>query len=106
MPGSIPINGPAPPSNPGGDWLPAMALNGSPNKPALCTNYYEYQMDLGGGPPDTELRPRSIPLLRESFVPAARLAESFRLDWRIHAARLLRFSRPGRLQLSSARIAP
>ena len=64
-------------------WLPAMALDGSPNKPALCTNYYEYQMDIGGGPPEAELRPRSIPLLQESFVPAARLVESFRLDWRL-----------------------
>ena len=66
----------------GPDWLPAMALNGSPNKPALCTAYYEYQMDVGGGPDYCQLRPRSIPLLKESFVPVARLAESFRLDWR------------------------
>src|ERR1035437_861823 len=63
-------------------WLPAMPLNGSPNKPALGTNYYEYMLDLGGGPPDTQLRPRSIPLLRESFVPAAKLAETFWLEWR------------------------
>jgi hypothetical protein len=64
-------------------WLPAMPLNGSPNKPALGTNYYEYMLDLGGGPPDTQLRPRSIPLLRESFVPAAKLAETFWLEWRV-----------------------
>ena len=49
---------------PGGQWLSAMLLAGSPNKPALSTNYYEYTLDLGGGPPDAELRPRSIPLLR------------------------------------------
>ncbi len=65
------------------NWLPAMPLNGSPNKPALSTDYYEYMLDIGGGPPDTGLRPRSIPLLRESFVPAARLAETCRLDWRV-----------------------
>lgn len=64
-------------------WLPAMPLNGSPNKPALGTNYYEYMLDLGSGPPDTQLRPRSIPLLRESFVPAAKLAETFWLEWRV-----------------------
>ena len=63
-------------------WLPAMPLNGSPNKPALATDYYEYMLDLGGGPPDTQLRPRSIPLLREALVPAARLAEAFWFDWR------------------------
>jgi alpha-L-rhamnosidase len=68
---------------PGLEWLSAMALNGSPNKPALATTYYEYQMDLGGGVPNTELRERSIPMLKESLVPAARLVESFRLEWRL-----------------------
>jgi hypothetical protein len=64
-------------------WLSAMPLSGSPNKPALATNYNEYMLDLGDGPTDTQLRPRSIPLLDESFVPAAKLAESYWLDWRI-----------------------
>jgi hypothetical protein len=66
---------------PDGQWLPAMPLAGSPNKPALSTNYYEYTLDLGGGPPEAELRPRSIPMLRESLVPAARLTETLWLDW-------------------------
>jgi hypothetical protein len=64
-----------------GQWLSAMPLTGSPNKPALSTNYYEYTLDLGGGPPDSELRPRSIPMLRESLVPATRLTETFWLAW-------------------------
>jgi hypothetical protein len=63
-------------------WLSAMPLEGSPNKPALSANYDEYMLNMGGGPPDTQLRPRSIPLMRESFVPVAKLAESFLLDWR------------------------
>ncbi len=67
---------------PGPEWLPAMALSGSPNQPALCTNYYEYQLELSGGPEYSQLRPRSIPMLKESLVPVARLAESFRLEWR------------------------
>lgn len=65
-----------------GEWLDAMALDGSPNKPALSTTYYEYVNDFGAGPAAAELRPRSVPLLEESIVPAARLAESFRIDWR------------------------
>ena len=64
-------------------WLPAMPLDGSPNKPALSTNYDEYMMNMGGGPPDTQLGPRSIPLLQESIVPVARLAETCWMDWRI-----------------------
>src|ERR1035437_8592108 len=67
---------------PDAHWLPAMPMNGSPNKPALCTNYYEYMLDLGGRPPNTQLRPRNIPLMRESLVPAAKLAESCWLEWR------------------------
>jgi alpha-L-rhamnosidase len=64
-------------------WLPAMALGGSPNKPSVVTDYPEYMLELSGGPTDAQLRARSIPLLRESFVPAARLAEVYRLDWRL-----------------------
>gem|GEM_PF-232012 len=63
------------------DWLPAMPLAGSPNKPALSAGYYEYQLDVGGGPPEVELRPRSIPLLRESLVPVTKLSESLWLEW-------------------------
>jgi hypothetical protein len=39
-------------------WLDAMALDGSPNKPALSTKYYEYVNDLLESPAAAELRPR------------------------------------------------
>jgi alpha-L-rhamnosidase len=64
-------------------WLPAMLLDGSPNKPALSAGYYEYMLDVGGGPPDAELRPRSIPLMRESFVPVKALVESHWFTWKV-----------------------
>ncbi|MBI5385890.1 MAG: alpha-L-rhamnosidase N-terminal domain-containing protein [Verrucomicrobia bacterium] len=64
------------------DWLSAMPLAGSPNKPALSAGYYEYMLDVGGGPADTELRPRSIPLMRESLVPVSKLTEHFAIEWR------------------------
>ncbi len=63
-------------------WVEAMELEGSPNKPALSTNYHEYVNDVLEGPDGTELRARSIPLLSETLVPVARLAESFWVDWR------------------------
>ena len=62
-------------------WLDAMALEGSPNKPALSTGYFEYANDLLAGPAVAELRPRSIPLLTESLVSVARLSESIWVDW-------------------------
>jgi len=73
----------SPAFEPGPQWLTALALKGSPNKPALCAEYYEYQMDVGGGPDYCQLRPRSIPMLKESQVPVSRLAESFCVDWRV-----------------------
>lgn len=66
----------------GEDWLPAMVLAGSPNQPALCTNYYEYMLDVSSFPAGAELRPRSIPLLKETEAPVQRLAESFSIEWR------------------------
>ena len=65
----------------GSQWLDAMALDGSPNRPALSTNYYEYVNDLLQSPAGAELRPRSVPLLRETLVPVARLSESIWIDW-------------------------
>jgi len=62
-------------------WLEAMPLDGSPNKPALSTGYYEYVNDLLESPAAAELRPRSIPMLTESLVPVAGLAESVWVDW-------------------------
>jgi hypothetical protein len=64
-------------------WQAAMPLDGSPNRPALSTDYPDYMLDLGGGPAETQLRPRSIPVLRESIVPADKLAETYRLDWAV-----------------------
>ncbi|MDD8015203.1 MAG: alpha-L-rhamnosidase N-terminal domain-containing protein [Acidobacteriota bacterium] len=66
----------------GADWLPAMILKGSPNRPALSTDYHDYALELSDGPPDTILRPRSIPMLREEMVPVQKLSESLWLDWK------------------------
>ena len=45
--------------HPDANWLPAMPLSGSPNKPALWTDYYEYSWTWGAA------------RLTRSFVPAA-----------------------------------
>jgi alpha-L-rhamnosidase len=64
------------------DWLPAMPLDGSPNRPALSAGYPDHLRDTGPGPADTALRPRSIPLMHEVLVPVLRLAGSHWLRWR------------------------
>jgi hypothetical protein len=67
---------------PGPEWLPAMVLHGSPNQPALSAGYYEYMLDIGGGPPEAQLRPREIPMLQEVEVPVWQLSEAWKLRWK------------------------
>jgi hypothetical protein len=66
---------------PDSDWLPAMELEVPAGKPPVCSRYPDYLHDIGANPADTELRVRSIPLLREEPVPALRLAESCWIHW-------------------------
>jgi len=63
------------------DWLPAMPLDCPSNKPAICSTYPEYMLEMQGDRSAAELRPRSIPHMQESMVPAARLAESCWIEW-------------------------
>ncbi|HWA99968.1 MAG TPA: alpha-L-rhamnosidase N-terminal domain-containing protein [Pirellulales bacterium] len=67
--------------NPNDDWLKAMPLAGSPNKSSLATTFSDYAFDVRGGAAEAPLRPRSVPLLSESRVPAKQLAESCWIKW-------------------------
>ena len=63
-------------------WLPAMEIEGSPNAPALATRFYEYTGGFRNSPAGCELRPRSVPLLREVRVPVKALQESLWVKWK------------------------
>jgi alpha-L-rhamnosidase len=63
-------------------WLPAMVLGCPADKPAVCSNYPDYQFEIGADPGVGYIAARQIPLLRETIVPAAKLAESMWIDWR------------------------
>ncbi len=63
------------------DWLSAMLLECSPNKPSLAARYTEYMLELGSGPKESEMRARSIPFLEENIVPVKRLSEAHWLQW-------------------------
>ena len=89
---------------PDAHWQAAMPLRGSPNKPALAAGYDEYILDAGDGPPDTELRPRSIPMMRESEVPVAKLAESYLLSWRVTPQEYFEFRTPGAFEAERAEV--
>jgi alpha-L-rhamnosidase len=72
--------------NPGftetGEWLNAMELGGSGAMSSSSNGYQEYQLDISGNL-KTELRKRSIPLMRENDVKVQKLTEAFRLNWKI-----------------------
>ena len=76
-------------------WRPAMVLAGRADKPSMCTGYDDY---LGGsGIPasaDAALRERSIPLMRETEVPALRLADSGLVVWKRDPADWFEFRTP------------
>ena len=64
------------------EWLPAMLLPGVSSKdPAICSGYTDYAFDLRGDEGVSALRPRSIPLMEETVVPAKRVTEAFRVSW-------------------------
>jgi hypothetical protein len=65
-----------------GDWLPAMPLACPPDKPAVCSNFPDYQFESGPDAGVGYVMPRQVPMLREFIVPVARLAESMWIDWR------------------------
>jgi hypothetical protein len=64
------------------DWLDAMKLGGSPNKPAIAAAFNDYLYDMGGGGEGAEVRPRSIPMMGETLVGVKKLTEDFWINWR------------------------
>lgn len=63
------------------NWTSAMLLDAPADKPPLAASYPDYAMDVGANRTAVELRPRSIPLMREDWRPAKRLAEGFWVQW-------------------------
>ncbi len=91
---------------PEANWLDAMPLPGSPNKPALAAGYPDYLYGTDCASAGTELRPRSIPLLRESLVPVRRLAQMHWLEWRLPPRDYFDFRTPGAFVAHRADPAP
>jgi len=66
-------------------WLPAMLLDAPADKPATRSSYDDYANEdfhpFPGFADKFALRARQVPLLRETLVPALRLAEAARIEW-------------------------
>lgn len=86
----------------GADWVPAMNISGPADQTALATRYSDYLMDSSALATSTELRARTIPLLVEEKVPAARLSDSFQVNWRRPPREYFEFLPPDAYQVSGA----
>lgn len=64
------------------NWLPPMDLGCPADKPVLCAAYPEYAMEIRGTKENSELRRRSIPLLREAAIPVKKMSESLWIRWK------------------------
>ncbi len=65
-----------------GEWLPAAVLSGNAAKSSASNGNSNYQLDISGNV-ESQLRERSIPLMKENAVPVKRLTEAFWIDWKL-----------------------
>jgi hypothetical protein len=76
-------------------WHPGMVLpESSPGATPISSRYNDYAFDLRGDPAQCGLRPRSVPLMRESMIPAERLSSSFFVTWRVPPEEYFEFLTP------------
>jgi hypothetical protein len=76
-------------------WLPAMELQGAPQRPSIATRYADYSWDVQvADPAATAILARQVPLLTESLVPA-RCVEAAPVQWRLPPADWFALRIPG-----------
>jgi alpha-L-rhamnosidase len=63
------------------NWLPAMKLDCAASLPPVCSRYPDHLYETHTDVSVCCLQPRSIPLLRESFVPVKALSEQYVVHW-------------------------
>jgi len=67
--------------SPGPDWPAAMPLDCASSLPAICSRYPDDLMETSADKSVCCLLPRSIPLLKESFIAVKKLTEAFLISW-------------------------
>ena len=64
------------------EWISAAELRGKASKSSASNGYSNYELDISGNV-ESQLRERSIPLMKENKVAVKQLTEAFWLDWKI-----------------------
>lgn len=63
-------------------WIAAITIGCPADKPSGCATYPDYAMEIRGSKVVSELRRRSIPMLKESLVPVKQMSESLWIKWK------------------------
>ena len=63
------------------NWLNPMNLGGKPDQTALATSFRDYLLESSAEATTTQLRARSIPMLREERIPVKSMVNSFYINW-------------------------
>ncbi|MBK8881047.1 MAG: alpha-L-rhamnosidase N-terminal domain-containing protein [Bacteroidales bacterium] len=64
------------------EWLSAEELPGKAGKSSASNSNSNYQLDISGNV-ESQLRERSIPMMKENYVDVKKLTEAFWIDWKI-----------------------
>ncbi len=86
-------------------WVRAMQIPGRPDKPASSAGYSGNDLIDNVNPVVSSLRAREIPPLLESEVPAIRLADSGRVEWRRDPADWFEFRMADTFQIAREPVA-
>lgn len=64
------------------DWIKASVVSSSGAHPAVCNWSSEYVWEIFGDKDISEIRRRSIPMMKECYVPVSHLSESMWIHWK------------------------
>ena len=76
------------------EWIAAAELRGHAGKSSASNGNSNYQFDISGNIP-SQLRERSIPLMKENDVKIKKLTEAFWIDWKIPSENYFDMKVPG-----------
>lgn len=64
------------------NWMFAAESQASASKPSICAGFAEYQWEIYGNPAISEIRQRSIPMMKENEVAVDNLVETAWITWK------------------------
>jgi alpha-L-rhamnosidase len=76
------------------EWIAAAELPGAAGKSSASNGNSNYQLDISGNV-ESQLRERSIPLMKENNVQVKQLTEAFWVEWKIPSENYFEMKVPG-----------